>query len=81
MIISMPQLKKNIFSSSKLGFTDIMKEGSFTHVPWMVGITDDEGAFKVEYTWLQNCNDGNIHFSAIFHCKIQNFNYCDTNSG
>jgi len=25
---------------------DIMKEGSYTHVPWMVGITDDEGAFK-----------------------------------
>ena len=23
-----------------------MKEGSYTHVPWMVGITDDEGAFK-----------------------------------
>jgi len=26
---------------------DLMKEGSFSHVPWMVGITDDEGAFKV----------------------------------
>ena len=23
-----------------------MKEGSYTHVPWMVGITDDEGSFK-----------------------------------
>ena len=25
---------------------DMMKEGSYTHVPWIVGITDDEGAFK-----------------------------------
>ena len=25
---------------------DIMKEGAYTHVPWIVGITDDEGAFK-----------------------------------
>lgn len=26
---------------------DVMKQGSFQHVPWMVGVTDDEGAFKV----------------------------------
>ena len=25
---------------------DLLKEGSYTHVPWIVGITDDEGAFK-----------------------------------
>ncbi len=25
---------------------DIMKEGSYVHVPWMTGLTDDEGAFK-----------------------------------
>ena len=25
---------------------DVMKEGAYTHVPWITGITDDEGAFK-----------------------------------
>ena len=25
---------------------DIMKRGGHSHVPWIVGITDDEGAFK-----------------------------------
>ncbi len=25
---------------------DLLKEGSYTHVPWITGITDDEGAFK-----------------------------------
>ncbi len=26
---------------------DLMTGGSFQHVPWIVGMTDDEGAFKV----------------------------------
>jgi carboxylesterase type B len=25
---------------------DLMKEGNFQHVPWIVGLTDEEGAFK-----------------------------------
>jgi len=25
---------------------DLMKQGNFQHVPWIVGLTDDEGAFK-----------------------------------
>ena len=33
---------------------DIMKDGSYTHVPWIVGITDDEGAYKVNYTLCPN---------------------------
>jgi carboxylesterase type B len=25
---------------------DLMKQGNFQHVPWIIGLTDDEGAFK-----------------------------------
>ena len=25
---------------------DLMKRGDFQHIPWVTGLTDDEGAFK-----------------------------------
>jgi hypothetical protein len=46
VILSQISNDQNYLCIHTFHYLDIMKEGSYTHVPWMVGITDDEGAFK-----------------------------------
>ncbi len=40
---------------------DYMTGSNFQHVPWIVGLTDDEGAFKVGTTHLEGISVGRIH--------------------
>ena len=46
---------------------DLMKQGNFQHVPWIVGITDDEGAFKISSMFhdLKSLNELQDQFEKL----------------
>ena len=46
---------------------DLMKQGNFQHIPWIVGITDDEGAFKVSSMFhdLKSLNELDDQFEKL----------------
>ena len=46
---------------------DLMTSGGFQHIPWIAGITDDEGAFKVGLATTIDSVDLGNEFSRINH--------------
>lgn len=57
---------------SKLPFmpeepVDLMKRGNFQHIPWIVGLTDDEGAFKASsfFTDMKAVNEFQEQFEKL----------------